>query len=218
MKKRGKSPVKKVIIVILAILVLYALTSSKQVTIKENVTEKFNKSVTTSYPFEISETYDDKVPFGTKECKPRSMNYTTQMLPKKVSENNSIVCEMNLTNNENEAGTWIFDAYLQTDLGKVEVPEIIKKVDPYSSAVYSWAIAVPKGAAQIDCVILVLVQASMEKCFYAEPITYMTVKKTRNVVRYRNITEQKIISETSEKTVNASVNKLFGYRQPDFGW
>lgn len=209
---------KNIAAVIIAILILYCLTTSRIVTVKENVTESINKPITTSSPYQMNEEYDQKVPLGDKMCAPRGMNYTTDVLPKVFGANNTIICEMHLTNNENVSGTWIYDAYLTTDLGRVEVPEITKEVGPYATETFKWNIEFMAGASVFGCNIFVLQQASMPKCFYPEPVTYKIVKATRNVTRYRNETTFEVVKETTEKTVNNSVNRIFGYTQPNFGW
>lgn len=209
---------KKGIIIIIAIIALFFLTSSKTVERMENVTETVSKAVVISEPYETTETYDEKIPLGDPVCKPRNMNYTTEFLPKSFAANNSVICSMRLTNNENVSGEWIFDAYLRTDEGRVEVPEIIKEVGPGKSEVFSWTIPFDKEATQLNCIIHVLAQPSMEKCFYPEPVTYMVKKRTRTVTKYRNHTEYKEVEETTEKLVNVSINRFFGYKQPNFGW
>ncbi len=220
MKKRERLlTLKNIAAAIIAILILYCLTTSKQVTVRDNITEDVNKPIVTSYPYEVNEEYDMKVPLGKKMCAPRGMNYTTEIMPKTFGDDgNSIICEMKLTNLENVSGTWIYDAYLTTDKGNVETPEIIKEVGPYATETFRWQIQFMSGTNVFGCNIMVLQKASMEKCFYPEPITYKIVKGTRKVTRYRNETTYEIAKVTSEKIVNKSVNRIFSYTQPNFGW
>ncbi len=219
MKKRERLlTLKNIAAAVIAILILYCMTTSRQVTVRENVTDEVNKPIITSYPYEVNEEYDQKVPLGNKMCAPRGMNYTTEVLPKSFGSNNSIICEMKLTNLENVSGTWIYDAYLTTDAGRVETPEIIKKVGPDATETFHWDIEFMAGTTVFGCNVFVLQQASMEKCFYPEPVTYKIVKATRKVTRYKNETTYEVVKVTSEKMVSKSVNRIFGYTQPNFGW
>jgi hypothetical protein len=68
---------------------------------------------------------------------------------------------MKLTNLENVSGTWIYDAYLTTDKGNVETPEIIKEVGPYATETFRWQIQFMSGTNVFGCNIMVLQKASM---------------------------------------------------------
>jgi len=217
--KRYKKLRSLIIKIIIAIAIIYVFTSAKKVTVLENVTYTIKEPYTIQEPYEVTEEYEEKVPFGSCRMKYVPMNYTVEMLEKTFGENNTVRCALKLTNNENVSGTWIYDAYLTTDFGRVEAPMQTKEVQPQQSVIFSWDIEFTPGTKMIACNIFVVSQPSMQKCFYPEPITWTTKKKTRTVTKYRNITQYREVQITNETAVNKTVNRFFGYEQSfDLGW
>ncbi|MEM4336763.1 MAG: hypothetical protein QXG86_02045 [Candidatus Woesearchaeota archaeon] len=222
-KPTKKCNTKKILMIILKIaivvLIIYILTSAKEVTITEEQNYTVPQTKIVQEPYQVIEEYEEKEPYGTKFCVNRPMNFTTTTDKKVGTRNNTIICELNLTNLEDIEGTWIYDAYLETFVGRAEAPEQAKTVGPYETVTYSWEIEMPPGAKGANCIIFVKTQPSMKKCFYPEPVTYRLVTKTRTVTKYRNVTKTEYITMTNTTTKTKYINKFFGYEQGYyFGW
>ena len=222
-KARQKEQAKKILVlalkVIIVLAIIYIFTSARKVTVTEEQNLTVPQTKMMQEPYQVVEEYQEKEPYGTQFCVKRPMNFTTATDKKVGTRDDTLICELNLTNLEDVEGTWIYDAYLETFVGRAEAPEIIKTVDPHSTATYSWEIMVPPKAIGANCIIFVKSQPSTTKCFYPEPITYKLVTKTRTVTKYRNVTKTEDIVMTNTTTKTKYINRLFGYEQGFyFGW
>ena len=204
---------------IILLAVIYILTSAKKVTLKEENNITVTQTKVTQEPYQVVEEYDEKVPYGDKYCVNRPMNFTTVTDKQVGSVNDSLVCILNLTNLEDQEGTWTYDAYIDAYSGRVSGGAITKSIDPHATVTFSWNIELPPGATGASCIVFMRALPSIQKCFYPEPITYRIVTKTRTVTKYRNLTEPESQNVTNVTTATKYVNRFFGYEQGYFfGW
>jgi len=222
--KREKGTAKNALVflikIVIVLAVIYILTSANKVATKEETNQTVPVTKTVQEPYQIVEEYQEREPYGTKFCVKRPMNFTMSEIDKEVgTRDNTLMCSVNLTNLEDESGTWIYDAYLESFAGRAEAPELSKTVDPGATATFSWEIQLPPNAVGANCVVFMKTLPSMTKCFYPEPITYRLVTKTRTVTRYRNVTKTEDETMTNLTTKTRFYNRVFGYEQGFyFGW
>ena len=206
-------------VALLILLLLWLLTSGVVLERRQNVSTRAVVPVVVAEPFNITEEYEEAMPLGPKVCAMRPMNHTVSVLPMRFGENNSVICEIELTNHEEVAGSWTYDAWLQTDLKRHYAPEQTKEVPGKTTVSFSWSIPFDPGVSALGCEFFVQAQPSTQKCFYPEPVTYKMVKRSRTVTVWRNVTRYQEVELVNETTSNRTVSRFFGYELPFYiGW
>jgi len=221
-QKRIKN-IRTALVVIWFLTIFYILTSATLVTRTIEAPLKYNKTIidktpyTDLVPYNITEEYEDYVPFGVPYCSPQACNFT-RVDHVATLEGSNIVCRMEITNLENESCTWIYDVQLKLGTSFANAPEQKQEIKANSNAEFKWYFDV-NGFEGAACSYLQVSLPSIEKCFIREPYTYSLVKKTRTITKFRNVTKYnetyryEMTTEKVNQTLNVPVNRFFGYRQ-----
>ncbi len=144
----------------------------------------------TEEPYQVSEEYQDKEPYGKKTCSQKPVNFTATPLPRTVGENNSIICRLNVTNIDEANADWSFGAYYNQPSGRIQLADQNKSVKAGESETYEWTFKVSFVNPEDNCVMYATRSPTTQKCYYAEPITYKVVNKIRTITKYKNTTKK----------------------------
>ncbi len=223
------SPLKRIILWIVVIVILYVLTSAYASSQVVEVTKQQTQTYLTQEPIvvekEVTETTytTEKTPYGPTRCEQMNYNYTfTTAYTQNVQNGQSMgICTFNVTNQEDIAGDFIF--HLQyTRNGNVEDgSDEEKTIDAYSSTIFNWSLSLAPSDT-ISCSLQTSTPPHREKCFYLEPITYAIqqvphqIQELKNVTDYIYVNKSRVVSYNENVTEMVYTNKFFGYRQ--FFW
>ncbi len=156
----------------------------------EQIKTTEERMCSTEEPYQVSEEYQDKEPYGKKTCSQKPVNFTATSLPRTVGENNSIICRLNVTNIDEANADWSFGAYYNQPSGRIQLADQNKSVKSGVSEIYEWSFKVTSVNAEDNCVMYATRSPTTQKCYYAEPITYKVVNKIRTVTKYKNTTKK----------------------------
>ncbi len=188
-------------IVVIALAILFYPSSTKTEGNTTVITEEqpgpqiktVEKTITVEEPYNVTEEYEEKIPFGQKTCANKGMNSTVveqkQLITTNAEGFPALNCSVEIRNDEDSSGSWRYKANVETDKGTVAGGGYELLIPAHESVVFSWIIDLPADVSTFQCNFFVDVKPSIEKCFYAEPVTYTTVKKIRTVTMYRNVTK-----------------------------
>lgn len=218
--KKQRNVLRPILYAIIAIAIVYVLTAGATRTTVVNTTTTITQPSSVIVPYQITEEYEEQVPYGTCTNVNRPTSFNTTILPKTLGANNSIICNLNFTNTDTVNGTWTMESNLQTDYGTLHAPYVTATFAPNESRVLSWMFRyVDPRATVYSCQFDVVVPSITVKCIYPEPITYQTVKKTRTITQYKNVSQPTVLQITNQTTENITFNRFFGYEMPfNFGW
>ena len=224
-KEQKIKNIRTVLIVIWFLTIFYILTSATVVTKTIEAPLTYNKTIinkvpyTDLVPYNITEEYEEYVPFGVPYCSPQPCNFT-KVEHVATLESNNIVCRMEITNLENESCTWTYDVQLKLGESFVDKPEQTQEIKGNSNGEFKWYFDITtSGFEETACRYLQVSLPLIQKCFIREPYTYSLVKKTRTVTKFRNITkynetvDYQLVTEKTNQTLNVPINRFFGYRQ-----
>ncbi len=221
---------KKITYAIIAIIVLFVLTSGKPyekvVPVTRTVTVTEPQAVVTEEPYTTIEYYQEKVPYGRKICQDELYNFT------RFSFNRTFVtietdgtsnlytnCSIKVMNNENVSGDFALHALFFLSGGRSYAsPDLTLSIPANDFAEFSFLHKMANLQDEATCQIINAKLPSLYKCKYLEPVAYSvvekarTVNKTRNVSVVQNVTSKKQVTEYVNRTY--SINRFFGYSQP----
>jgi len=222
-KEQRIKNIRTVMIILWFLIIFYILTSATVVTKTVEAPLTYNKTIinkvpyTDLVPYNITEEYEEYVPFGRPYCSPQPCNFT-RVDHVATLEGNNIVCRMEITNLENQSCTWTYDVQLKLGNSFVNKPEQTLTIKGNSKGEFKWYFDV-NGFEGAACNYLQVSLPSIEKCFIREPYTYSLVKKTRTVTKFRNVTkynetvDYQLVTEKVNQTIKVPINRFFGYRQ-----
>ncbi len=182
-------------------------------TVKEPITGKHTVLERVPYtdyePYYVTEEYEDKVPFGKRDCAPRAMDFTVTQHPAVITASNEVQCRVTVKNLENATGEWSYTSQL-TSL-RENYPNYPKSIQiaPLTERDIIWTFEVNELLVDLNCKYYQESIPSMVKCFYAEPINYMIVKKTRTVERNKTVTKYRDVERITNETTYRDVEKKF---------
>lgn len=157
----------------------------------------------------VTEEYKDQVPFGRRDCKPRQMEFNVTFDSAEITSDMKVKCSMTIYNLENATGNWSYNSQIRTPITNFFNSPVTKEIGPYSSEEFEWLFSVKETVGELNCNYLQEYLPSTIKCFYAEPITYQTVTKTRTVQKNKSVTKYKEVeSLTNETTYTNSTKKV----------
>lgn len=217
-KKPSLSFVKWIVLVIVVIILFFLLTSTKELestqTTNYTVTEEYSELV----PYTIVEEYQTKEPYGSPYCSMKNMNFSATLPEKSIAGNNTIRCSFELTNHEDKAGKWRYRAYLQTNEGPTGNQYDEKVVNARSTETFNFELKIKPSVTTFSCHISGEIFPSMQKCFFPEDTFYKVVTKTREIIKYKNVTKERDITFSNQTIAQKTVNRFFGYEMKSFGW
>lgn len=221
-KKEDKSEGSKnasvfIAITILAIIFFFALGTKikintyvleKPITGEHKVIERVPYDAIETYL--VTEEYKDKIPFGRKDCADRAMNFTVEFNPvSATSKEKQFRCSLTITNLENASGNWSYNAQIMTPVQNFYNSPVRKEVRGNSKGTIEWFFDIRETVGAMNCNYLQESVPSMVKCFYAEPINYQTVTKTRTVERNKTVVKYKEVEKwTNETTYENTTKKM----------
>ncbi len=219
-KKEDKSEGTKnasmfIAITILAIIFFFALGTKikintyvleKPITGEHKVTEKVPYDAIETYF--VTEEYKDQIPFGRKDCADRAMNFTVKFNGvSATSKDKEFKCSLTITNLENVSGNWTYNAQIITPVQNFYNAPVKKEIIGNSQGTLEWTFDIRETVGTMNCNYLQESVPSMIKCFYAEPINYQTVTKTRTVERNKTVVKYKEIERLTNETTYENTTK-----------
>lgn len=226
----------KILGILIILAVIYLITSSTPVTVKENQTvileQPKTKNESCMIEKEVKVAYTVKVPYGPKDCfnAPYESEKELSIL-NRVEDNEEgestyyMVCEYAVTNLEKKAGTWAYRGEFTRADGRVTDAEVIEEeIGPNETYIFRWRMEKEKYGTVVSCSPKKVESPVIEKCEYQEPITYKNEKRYRNETRLVEDPNCKEVVEVDRQTViverevQKCRNKIFGYTQPCLGY
>jgi len=166
---------------------------------------KFNFAINTNETIKIEEPYvveeyvdveykiNDTSPYGVRECKRTTYNYSASFSYSYPIINNTILllCNLNITNLEDKAGNFTFYIRIFKENFTIDYLDQTKEIKPNETAVFEWYDNVTSLEKLPTCEYKTKEIPKIEKCVYTPAGFYVrkeeskTVKELRNVTKYR---------------------------------
>ncbi len=221
---------KKIAYAIIAIVVLFVLTSGKPYTkvvpVTHTTTVTEPAAVVTEESYTTVEYYEEKVPYGRKICQ------DTNYLFNRTDANRTFVvseiggapqwytnCSITVINYENASGDFTLHAvfFLSGGRSYASPPQTLS-VPGNGQTTFSFLHKMSDLEDKATCQYVNGELPTLYKCGYLEPVAYATTEKARTVTKLRNVsvvqnvTSKKQVTEYVNRTY--SINRFFGYSQP----
>lgn len=229
-KKPQLSLKKKVTYAIIAVVVLFVLTSGEPYTkvVPKIHTKMVSEpgAVVTEDPYTTVEYYQEKVPYGRKICEDDTYNFTRTDANRTfvISEESGkpqwyTNCSIKVTNYENVSGDFTLHALFFLSGGRSYAsPDLTISVPANGVSDFTFLHKMSDLEDKATCQILNVELPTLYKCRFAEPIAYAVTEKARTVTKLRNVSVVQNVSSKSKVTeyINRtySINRFFGYSQP----
>ena len=226
MANKKPSSAKKIVYWVIAILVFYIFTTARASTGIVEVTQKvqagapIQQTVVVEKIVKTTKYNTTKVPFGVPRCEQMNYNYSFKYSYTETFANNQKngTCTFVVRNEEDIAGDFTFSAQLIRP-GKIsDAPEQKKTISANGTNTFEWSLSLDSSQT-LSCLLQAVNPPHRQKCFYLEPITYQIKEVPYVVEELKNVTETRLIANTTTSTIRQNVtkniytNRFFGYKQ-----